>query len=72
MFEVKFVKRRPMKWEWEVCSLGGATAIMSGWEKTRQAAKYRGYRAMFLLLAATGHKTNDPPQALSGPRKPVR
>jgi hypothetical protein len=35
---------------WRVCDRQGAT-IMNGFETTRQAATYRGNRALFHLLA---------------------
>ena len=46
MLEVLITKRCPTKWEWRVCDRQGAT-IMNGFESTRRAAKYRGYRALF-------------------------
>jgi hypothetical protein len=58
VLEVVIVQRRPTKWRWQVRNSGG-DPIMSGWEKTRQAAQYQGYRALFLLLAATSRKSND-------------
>jgi hypothetical protein len=57
MFEVVIFKRGPTRWEWQVCDRKG-NAIMRGWEHTRPAAKYRGDRALFLLLAAA----NDGPR----------
>jgi hypothetical protein len=51
MFEVVIIKRRPTKWEWRVCDAEG-TILMHGWETTRRAAKYRGDRGLFLLLAS--------------------
>jgi hypothetical protein len=50
VLEVLITKRRPTKWEWRVCDRYGTT-IMGGFESTRRAAKYRGYRALFHLLA---------------------
>jgi hypothetical protein len=54
MFEVVIFKRSPTRWEWQVCDRKG-NAIMRGWEHTRSAAKYRGDRSLFLLLAAANH-----------------
>jgi hypothetical protein len=51
MFEVLIIKRKRMKWEWRVCDRKGSI-LMHGWESSRRAAKYRGDRALFLLLAA--------------------
>jgi hypothetical protein len=51
MFEVMIFRRSPARWEWQVCDRKG-NAIMRGWEHTRPAARYRGNRAPFLLLAA--------------------
>ena len=50
VLEVLITKRCPTKWEWRVCDRQGVT-IMNGSESTRRAAKYRGYRALFYLLA---------------------
>lgn len=58
VLEVAIIQRRPTKWIWQVRSNDG-NPIMSGWEKTRQAAQYQGYRALFLLLAATSRTSND-------------
>lgn len=58
MLEITIVQRRPTKWRWQVRSSDG-NPIMSGWERTRQAARYQGYRALFLLLAATCRTPND-------------
>jgi hypothetical protein len=51
MFDVVVIERSPIRWEWQVCDRTGR-ALMRGWENTRRAAKYRGDRALFLLLAA--------------------
>jgi hypothetical protein len=51
MFDVVIIKRGPLKWEWQVCDREG-TILMRGWEHTRRAARYKGDRALFLLLAA--------------------
>jgi hypothetical protein len=64
MFEVVITKRKPMKWEWQVCNRDGIT-VMRGWEHTRHAAKYRGDRALFLLLAAAAY---DPSKRRWGPQ----
>jgi hypothetical protein len=61
MLEVVVIQRRPTKWTWQVCNAAG-TPIMTGWEKTRRAAKYQGDRALFLLLAAC-RKPNDAAEA---------
>ena len=50
VLEVLITKRSPTKWEWRVCDRYGTT-IMGGFERTRPAAKYRGNRALFLLLS---------------------
>jgi hypothetical protein len=50
VLEVIITKRSQTKWEWCVRDRQGAT-IMNGSESTRRAAKYRGYRALFHLLA---------------------
>ena len=49
MMEV-IVTRRRRSWEWRVHDHNGAP-IMSGRERTRPAARYQGYRNLFMLLA---------------------
>jgi len=50
VLEVLITKRSSIKWEWRVCDRYGTT-IIGGYESTRPAAKYRGNRALFLLLS---------------------
>jgi hypothetical protein len=50
VLEVLITERSPTKWEWRVCDCQGTT-IMGGFERIRPAAKYRGNRALFLLLS---------------------
>jgi hypothetical protein len=50
VLEVLITKQCPTKWEWRVCDRQGTT-IRNGFETTRRAARYRGYRALFHLLA---------------------
>jgi len=52
MFEVLIIERSPSRWEWRVCDRHGTT-IMNGFENTRPAAKYKGDRALFILLASS-------------------
>ena len=52
------VPRNRRGWEWRVCDQAG-TELDKGREKTRTAARYRGYQAMFLLLAS-GVRLIDP------------
>ena len=49
MMEVTVAKRR-RSWEWRVHNQNGAL-LMHGRERTRPAARYQGYRSLFLLLA---------------------
>jgi hypothetical protein len=49
MLEVS-VTHYPPRWEWAVISNGEMVAI--GFEEERTKAKFEGYSAMFLLLAA--------------------
>ena len=59
MLEVVVIERR-RKWKWQVCSAAGSP-VMSGCERTREAARYQAYRALFLLLAASSTQLNDKP-----------
>jgi hypothetical protein len=51
MKEVIVIKRR-RAWEWQLRDQGGIL-IMGGREKSRPAARYQGYRALFMLLATS-------------------
>jgi hypothetical protein len=48
--EVSVKSDRPPRWEWQVTSNG--EMIANGFEDGRIEAKFEGYDAMFLLLAA--------------------
>jgi len=50
VLEVVLIDRRGRGWEWQVRDQSGNT-FMAGREKTRQAARYAGNRALFQLLA---------------------
>jgi hypothetical protein len=56
MLELVVVKRR-RGWDWRVRDQKG-TVIAGGREKSRAAARYHAYRAMFLSIAM-GWKAND-------------
>jgi hypothetical protein len=58
MLEVVINKRGRSKWDWRVLDSSG-TALMSGWENSRWAAKYRSERALFLLLAHPKRSSED-------------
>ena len=49
MLEVS-VTHQPPQWEWQVTFNG--EMIANGFEREQTAAKFEGYNAMFLLLAA--------------------
>jgi len=49
MMEVTVAKRR-RSWEWRVHDHNGML-IMHGRERSRPAARYQGYRSLFMLLA---------------------
>ena len=51
MKEVIVIKRR-RAWEWHLRDRNGIL-IMGGREKSRPAARYQGYRALFMLLASS-------------------
>jgi hypothetical protein len=50
MLEVSVIRDRPPRWEWQVTSNG--EMIANGFEDGQVEAKFEGYNAMFLLLAA--------------------
>jgi len=49
MFEMTITKTGLFRWEWRLCDHSGST-ILSGREKTREAARSRGQSALFQLL----------------------
>ena len=49
MMEVTVTKRR-RSWEWRVLAHNGSL-LMHGRERSRPAARYQGYRSLFMLLA---------------------
>ena len=60
MLEVVIERRGKSRWEWGVCNSDGSV-IMSGWENSRNEAKYRGDRALFQLLLARPRQEEPPP-----------
>ena len=57
MMEVTVAKRR-RSWEWQVHDHNG-TLIMHGRERSRPAARYQGYRMLFMMLAV-GRRSLEP------------
>jgi hypothetical protein len=51
MYELIIIKHCQTKWEWQVRDNKG-NVHKQGFERNRRVAKYRGERALFLLLAA--------------------
>jgi hypothetical protein len=64
VFEV-VLKKRGRKWRWCVCTTEG-DVVMQGSDGSRPAAKYKAYRALFLLLLAAPYRSIQ----LSMPRSP--
>jgi hypothetical protein len=69
MFEVTLRKRRRTRWQWRVSDSAGRE-IMQGWELSRAAARYKGERALFLLLLTPfpNRALHDKPAAPNRPR----
>ena len=62
------IKRR-RAWEWQLRDQGGIL-IMGGRERTRPAARYQGYRALFMLLASSWRVSGLPAaQNVADPEK---
>jgi hypothetical protein len=59
MKEVIVIKRR-RAWEWQLRDQGGIL-IMGGRERTRPAARYQGYRTLFMLLASSWRSSASRP-----------
>lgn len=57
MMEVTVTKRR-RSWEWRVHDDNG-TLLMYGRERSRPAARYQGYRSLFMQLAIGRKSTAD-------------
>jgi len=60
MFEVVIEKRSQVRWEWRICDRAGKT-LAYGSEETRNAARYRGERALFELLLRRVPRLQPPP-----------
>jgi hypothetical protein len=58
------VTKRRRSWEWRVTDESGRP-IMSGRERSRPAARYQGYRTLFMLLAI-GQRPNEMQTLRSG------
>ena len=54
-FDIILKQRGRARWKWTVCAAGG-DAVMSGSECTREGARYKAERALFLLLCATASR----------------
>lgn len=62
------IKRR-RAWEWQLRDQAGVM-IMGGREKTRPAARYQGYRALFMLLASSWRSSgHQAPQSQADSKK---
>jgi hypothetical protein len=55
MNEVIVIKRR-RNWEWQVRDKNGEL-IIGGRERSRPAARYQGYRTLFMMLAVGSRRT---------------
>lgn len=51
------IKRR-RAWEWQLRDQNGIL-IMGGRQKSRPAARYQGYRALFMLLATSWRQADQ-------------
>lgn len=63
------VTKRRRSWEWRVNDQDGSP-IMSGRERTRPAARYQGYRTLFMLLAI-GRRPAEPQAPEPGQTEPT-
>ena len=70
MKEVIVTKRR-RAWEWQLRDQNGIL-IMGGREKSRPAARYQGYRALFMLLATSWRVSGPEAPRHSAPRGEFR
>ncbi len=61
MLEVVIRNHSPAKWEWRLLDHDG-NVLLRGLEKTREAAKYQGERALFQFLLI--RPTSDQPDRL--------
>ena len=64
------IKRR-RAWEWQLRDQSGIL-IMGGREKSRPAARYQGYRALFMLLATSWRLASLETPRHSAPRGEFR
>src|SRR5437763_103071 len=63
------LKKRGRAWRWSVCTTEGAV-VMEGSESSRPAAKYKAYRALFLLLLSAPYQSIRLSRAI--PPEPIR
>jgi len=49
MYEVVIINRGRSRWKWQLIDQKGRV-VLSGIERSRQAAKYAGERALFFIL----------------------
>jgi hypothetical protein len=66
MNEVIVIKRR-RNWEWQVRDKDGEL-IIGGRERSRPAARYQGYRTLFMMLAI-GSRPTEPRMVQPASRK---
>src|SRR3981081_3661278 len=62
ILEVTIIDHGPYGWEWQVSDRGDV--IMTGFEDTREQAKYAGNSSLFRLLAAGWYPLDLIPNAL--------
>jgi len=60
MYEVVIINRRRARWTWQLIDQNGRV-VLSGTERSREAAKYAGERALFFDLLIRP-QMGDPPQ----------
>jgi hypothetical protein len=61
MYEVVIINRRRSRWEWQLCDPKGRV-VLGGIERSREAAKYAGERALFYILLIRPQR-GSPPRA---------
>jgi hypothetical protein len=49
LLEVRVIPLKPERWEWQVCE--GETALVIGFESSRETAQIKGDNALFILLS---------------------
>jgi hypothetical protein len=67
LFEIR-LRKRGRACRWYLCTTGGHS-VMLGVERSRAAARYQAYRALFLMLLASAYRSSRPSDRGNSPSR---